>query len=422
MGRDTTAFVELGRFDGALGRFSRLPLRPIVAFLVCASAALGQQQPPSEAAALAISANIQANHMPFGAILDPVYAAPASDQIIGYTHCGDSALWTGAYLGAEAFRYAVTRSPDALTRVKAALSGLKGLSDVTGDNRLARCMFFSDSPYALGMENEEAHNTIYQNLPWIWIGNTSRDQIVGAFFGLGVAYDLVDDAWVKSTVSDLATLLIGYISRHRWSPNDDFSSTFELRPESLQMLLQVARHVNPSNSVHGPFFVAPVNAAVFVDVQTNDSYYKFNLDYMSFYHLVRLQDNDDNRQAYDMLRSYTALHQSAFFDIVDRALGAVNATRDAELCALLGQWLQRPRRTTYVDLTSVFPMCGADACTTLPVVFRPPTDYLWQRNPFQVSGGSYESIETAGIDYILPYWMGRYYGVIPPDPVQPAAQ
>jgi hypothetical protein len=403
-------------------RLSRLTLGAILSLLVCASAALGQQQPPSEAAALAISANIQSKHMPFGTILDPVYAAPASNEIIGYTHCGDSALWTGAYLAAEAFRYSVTRSPDALTSVKAALSGLNALSAVTGDNRLARCMFFWNSPYAVGMENEEAHNTMNQNLPWIWIGNTSRDQIVGAFFGLGVAYDLVDDDWVKTTVSNLTTLLIGYISRHRWSPNDDYLSTFELRPESLQMLLQVARHVNPSNSVHGPFFVAPVSAAVLLDVQSNDSYYKFNLDYMSLYHLVRLQNNDDNRRAYDIVRSYTALHQNAFFDIVDRALGAVNPARDAELLALLGQWLQRPRRSTYVDLTSMLPMCGAEACSVVPVVLRPPSDCLWQRNPFQVSGGSYNSIENAGIDYILPYWMGRYYGVIARDPVPPAAR
>jgi hypothetical protein len=146
-------------------RLSWLTLEAIVAFLVCASAAFGQQQPPSEAAALAISANIQAKHMPFGTILDPVYAALATDEIIGYTHCGDSALWTGAYLAAESFRYGVTRSPDALTTVKKALSGLKSLSDVTGDNRLACCMFFSDSPYALGMENEEAHNTFIRTRP-----------------------------------------------------------------------------------------------------------------------------------------------------------------------------------------------------------------------------------------------------------------
>src|SRR5579871_5632659 len=63
----------------------------------------------AEPDALAISANIQARHMPFGTILDPVFASPASNDITAYTHCGDSALWTGAYLAAEAFRYKVTQ-------------------------------------------------------------------------------------------------------------------------------------------------------------------------------------------------------------------------------------------------------------------------------------------------------------------------
>jgi hypothetical protein len=121
-------------------------LGAVATFFACSPELLAQQQTPSEVGALAISANIRAKHMPFGAILDPVYADPISNDIIGYTHCGDSALWTGAYLAAEAFRYNVTRSTDALNNVKAALAALKGLADVTGDNRLARCMLFSDSP------------------------------------------------------------------------------------------------------------------------------------------------------------------------------------------------------------------------------------------------------------------------------------
>src|ERR1035438_1149368 len=110
----------------------------------------------SETDALAISANIQAKHLPFGTILDPIYASPTSDQIVGYTRCGDSALWTGAYLAAEAFRYNVTRSADALANVKSALAGLKALTDVTGDNRLARCVVLANSPYAAGIENERS--------------------------------------------------------------------------------------------------------------------------------------------------------------------------------------------------------------------------------------------------------------------------
>ena len=207
----------------------------------------------AEADALAIVANIQAKHLPFGTIMDPIYASPTSTQIVGYTRCGDSALWTGAYLAAESFRYKVTQSADAFQNVKNTLAALKGLTDVTGDNQLARCMVLADSPYAAGIESEEAANTIKQNPPWVWVDNTSRDQIVGAFFGLGVAYDMVDDAGVKQSVSDLATRLIGFVAPHQWSPNDDITNTFLLRPEELQMLLQVARHVNPSNTISGPF-------------------------------------------------------------------------------------------------------------------------------------------------------------------------
>ena len=216
--------------------------------------------------------------------------------------------------------------------------------------------------------------------------NTSRDQVVGAFFGLGVAFDLVDDPAVKSGVSDLVTLLIGFISRHQWSPNDDISNTFELRPEELQMLLQVARHVNPANTVSGPFIVPPVGTGVAVDVLSNSSYFKFNLDYMSFYQLVRLQDNGDNRGAYQTVRNYTASHQNAFFNMIDRALGGPDAARDAETRTLLDQWLQRPKRDFTVDVCSKVAVCGSEACQPVPVPLRPPATFLWEVDPFQLTG------------------------------------
>lgn len=375
----------------------------------------------SDADALAISATIQSRHIPFGTLLDPIYAAPASDQIVGYTRCGDSALWTGAYLAAESFRYKVTRSADALQNLKGALASLTALSAVTGDNRLARCMVLSSWPYAAGIASEEASNTIHQNPPWIWVDNTSRDQVVGAFFGLGVAFDLVDDPAVKAGASDLATLLIGYISRHQWSPNDDITSTFQIRPEELQMLLQVARHVNPANTVSGPLIVPPVNTGVDLDTSGNSSYFKFDLDYMSFYQLVQLQNNGDNRLAYAELRSYTKTHQNAFFNMVDRALNGPDATRDAETRTLLDQWLQRPKRDVYVDLSSKVALCGSDACSPIPVPLRPPATFLWEVSPFQVKGGGSGIIESSGVDYILPYWMARYYGVLNGGVVQSAA-
>ena len=44
-----------------------------------------------------------------------------------------------------------------------------------------------------------------------------------------------------------------------------------------------------------------------------------------------------------------------------------------------------------------------------------------ETNSFVLAGGGEGNIEGAGIDYILPYWMGRYYGVISADPQPPVA-
>jgi hypothetical protein len=37
---------------------------------------------------------------------------------------------------------------------------------------------------------------------------------------------------------------------------------------------------------------------------------------------------------------------------------------------------------------------------------------MWQLDPFQLFGGGSGVIETAVIDYTLPYWMARYFGVV----------
>src|SRR4051812_40274241 len=72
-----------------------------------------------EAYALEVSKSIRDRHMPFGGILDPIFTAPgsAAGNPGFYTRGGDSAIWTGHYLAAEAFRYAVTQHSDALENV-----------------------------------------------------------------------------------------------------------------------------------------------------------------------------------------------------------------------------------------------------------------------------------------------------------------
>ncbi len=45
----------------------------------------------------------------------------------------------------------------------------------------------------------------------------------------------------------------------------------------------------------------------------------------------------------------------------------------------------------------------------LPVALRPPSDFLWQRPSTQLNGYVGASHRYPGVDYLLPYWMIRYY-------------
>lgn len=389
----------------------------------------------SELDALAISTNIQQLHVPYGTILDPVFApsdpgSPGYAEIVGYTRAGDSAIWTGHYLAAEAFRYRVSGSPDALSAVWTALWGIRALVDVTGTDVLARCLVPVDSPYAAAIQQHESGHGIFygtvEGRPYFWIGNTSRDQYSGVMFGLSVAYDMVDDADVRAFIRDIVTRILRYLLRHGWNvimPDGSISTTFLHRPDQRLSFFQVGRRINPQKfqwiyswyrSVHASTVSAPI---VFDNIDEHTHYFKFNLNYINLYNLVRLEESGSPYRAlyvtaYDALRRRTGEHGNAHFNMVDRALKGESSGRDTETTLLLDLWLQRPRRDYWTDLRDRYPSCDSDrACSPIPVNERVNTDFLWQRSPFQLFGGGEGTIETAAIDYILSYWMARYYGL-----------
>ena len=105
----------------------------LIAWLSLLSLAFSAEQD-----ALAIDANIESRHMPYGGIMDPILSLPDLTQVVDYTRCGDSAIWTGHYLAAEAFRYRVTGAANALSNINNAISAIDNLINVTGGNVLAR--------------------------------------------------------------------------------------------------------------------------------------------------------------------------------------------------------------------------------------------------------------------------------------------
>jgi hypothetical protein len=384
----------------------------------------------AEQDALQISRAIQERHMPQGTVIDPIFASPTSTEIVSYTRGADSATWTGHYLAAEAFRYKVTAAPEALARVRDALNGIRSLRRITGTNLLARCVMSTAWRFANAINTEEAGHGVYTSTldgkRYYWIGNTSRDQYAGVFFGLAVAYDMVDDADIRATIKGEVTLLLDFLLDHNWAvvmPTGEISTVFWGRDDQQISFLQVGKHINPEKYAdlyrerRGAAAVSMSLPITLESLDENSSYFKFNIDYITLYNLIRLEETAKFHKrylkTYKILRHATADHQNAHFDIIDHALKGEDESRDSQIRAALQEWLQRPRRDAYVDWRTTYLACGSNrACSPLPIVARVPTDFLWQRSPFQLSGGGDGTIETAGIDYILPYWMARYYGVL----------
>jgi hypothetical protein len=383
----------------------------------------------AESDALSISARILERHLPYDTILDPVFAAPDSPAVVSYSRCGDSAIWTGHYLAAEAFRYQVTRSPEALVNLTRVLGGFEDLVRVTGNGLLARCIVPIDSPYAAAIIQEEAPNGTYTgstgSAEYFWVGNTSRDQYSGVFFGLSVAYEMVDSPEIRSRAAVLVTLLLDFLLDRGWAvvmPDGSISTVFWYRADQQLALLQIGRQVNPQRfkstyELYRFFLASSVLTAIGADtLDQHNSYFKFNLDAINLYSLIRVEDNSYYRwwylRAYDSFRKAVEGHGNPHFNLIDRAIRGADSAREAETRALLDEWLNRPRRDEWVDWRGVYPACGEDrACNPLPVPDRVRTDFLWQRSPFLLYGGGEGKIEGAGIDYVLPYWMGRRYGV-----------
>lgn len=411
---------------------------------------------PSEAEALAISARIQETdpttglkrHMPWGTIAAPLYASgnPDADgylRTIAYHRAADAAIWTGHYLAAEAFRYRVTASDEARRNLQGALEGILTLAGVTRPQQpdlLAR-FYLPQQPSPSGIDSTirraEGRHGFYASTvdgqAVHWLGNTSRDQYSGVFFGLGVAYEMLDptraaDAATRAQISDVATRLLKFLLRNNWDvvmPGGSISTTFRGRADQQLALAQVGRLVNRAQfdttyrRLRGSL-AGSVGTPISLECgDPHGSYYKFNLDHINLYSLIRLEEASSSYRttymnAFNKLRSSgcTGTHQNAHFNMVERALKGANGTRDAATRDYLGRWLLRRRRDYAVDLTDRYAACASNrACSPIAVDERPNTDFLWQRSPFLLQAGGDGTIETAAIDYALPYWMARYYGV-----------
>jgi hypothetical protein len=156
-----------------------------------------------------------------GWVGSPYYADPPTYSQIQYADgLGDSAIWTGTFLAAEALRLTVTGEPDARASVKARVATLHDWMRVSGDpGSLARFALPSDARPTWSLNDltcqspncRECHcGVIYRSRKWDWLGHISRDQYQGVMLGYSLAYEALgpeDEPTRELIRSDVVTLV-----------------------------------------------------------------------------------------------------------------------------------------------------------------------------------------------------------------------
>jgi hypothetical protein len=133
----------------------------------------------------------------FGGVGSARYADPPDYTTVAYMDgIGDSAIWTGTYLAAEALRLIETGEPAARANVVAAVQTLHLWFNVSGDpGVLARFAKLSSAtvPYVIGDLQDCVSASNHCGVPYDgdsydYIGHISRDQYQGVMLGYSLAY------------------------------------------------------------------------------------------------------------------------------------------------------------------------------------------------------------------------------------------
>jgi len=204
---------------------------------------------------------LRAWHLPGGTVADARFADTTYQKVNGWDGTGDSAIWTGSYLAAEALRLKVTGSPDAAANVEALVDAIHRLFEVTGyAGYLARYTASLgvdpriDAQFDL--QSPEHHKVTYQGKDYVWKGNTSRDQYQGPLLGYPLAYDALTSTKHRQLIRDDMVTLATELIKQR--PQTQLTVRFAVSGTWLELPLQVNLQyvvLNPSEYKNGGPFI-----------------------------------------------------------------------------------------------------------------------------------------------------------------------
>jgi hypothetical protein len=369
-------------------------------------------------------------------------------------------LWTSMYLAGEIFRYAVTKDPVALQQCRESMDAMERLYTVNPIPGFPS-RSFERSGYIERLSDPER----WQHAPdpeWDWKATTSSDEVIGHIFAFGAMAELVDDPALKKQAIALIDTLMGHIVKNnlylidydgkptlwgKWHP--DYVNGFptsvgdrKLNSSNIIGMLQTAYHFTKKEVYKAKAFelmqkhgylenmMRPMAGIGRAPDEADDhsknlsdgwNHSDDEMYYVGYWGLYRYAFNDTLKAKYKeaildhwqaerpekegLWNIFTAITGTPEFDLKE----AVWYLQEHPLDLI--DWSIKNSHRKDIDLIEP----NFRRQTTREVL--PPDERPIQRhnaNMFSLDRerGNGTSEHSAGDIWLLPYWMGRYLGVI----------
>lgn len=405
---------------------------------------------------------ITARHSRYGFMTGSGLKKPGDpSQGVIFEASDNDGLWTSLYVGAEAFRYAATKEPQARALAQKSMRAMLDLVKYTGVKGFPARSIIRKGEQPTGYNPEETVGVDGEKEK-VWYaspvdpnitvkGDTSSDEMDGHYFAWYIYYKLVADAKekeeIRTVVRDVTDhilqgdlTLIGHTGRKTrwgvWNPkyvNDDPMWWEERGLNALEMLafLKAAEHIC-GDKRYGEMYRELITKHHYllntVHQKMAEPWHLVNhsddeMAFMMYYLLMDLEKEPSTRrilqQSLERSWKIERPEASPFFNFVYAAQTGNPADVEASVATLqdwaweLIDWEMRGTHRNDVELLRT-ERNGRSFVQTVNVL--PPSERClmrWNGNPYQCNGGSPNgaSEEDAAV-WLLPYWMGRHHGFI----------
>ena len=367
-------------------------------------------------------------------------------------------LWTSMYLGAEVFRYAATKSPEALGNCIESLDAMERLYTINPLKGFPS-RSFERRGYAV---SDTAVWKLAKDTEWVWKSTTSSDEAIGHMFVFGAIAELIEIPAIKNKAIRLMDALMQHIVEHnlymidwngkptmwgRWNPEyvnarPKYVGDRKITSSNIISMLQTAYHFTGKKIYKDKVFEliskygylenlmrpmaeigrAPSDAdALSKDLSDNWNHSDDEMYFVGYWGLYRYALNDtlknkfreaiidhwqierpEKEGAWDI---FTAITGIPHFDLEEATWYLQKYPLD-----MIDWKIKNSERKDIVFIPKNFRR------QTIQEVL-PPDELPISRhnsNRFDLDGGDQNGLAeySAGDIWLLPYWMGRYLNII----------